>query len=396
MAALPDPAGAPARVRLRPDRQLRHGAGAHRDRRRLVGWGEAKAAVGSAGSCARSSPASTTSSARRWSGAMPRRINELADLHVQRPARRLRASRGTGVPDPRPPRADGVGDQRRRHGAVGPARPVARRAGRRPVGRAMPRRTWRCTPAAAGPTSTGSAPSSAGYVAAGFGAVKMRVGRDRRHRRASVARVAAAREAPRRGIELMVDAHGTFSVAEAKRFAAGIEPHGVRWFEEPVSADDRAGHGRGAGGDARGDRRRGERVHPLRLPRLDRATAPSTCCSPTWRSAAGRRRAGGSPPSPRPTSSSSPRTAGVRRCRSAPGVSLAFASPAATVDRVLAGGQPAAARSRRRAGHRREWHGWQHRPPRPRRHPAPRVHRRVHRFTRVSHAWPTPTSSTST
>ena len=39
----------------------------------------------------------------------------------------------------------------------------------------------------------------------------------------------------------MVDAHGTFSVAEAKRFAAGIEPHGVRWFEEPVSADDRRG-----------------------------------------------------------------------------------------------------------------------------------------------------------
>ena len=29
--------------------------------------------------------------------------------------------------------------------------------------------------------------------------------------------------------------------SEAKRFAAGVEPFDVRWFEEPVSADDRRG-----------------------------------------------------------------------------------------------------------------------------------------------------------
>ena len=79
------------------------------------------------------------------------------------------------------------------------------------------------------------------YVTAGFAAVKMRVGVIDGTVDASVTRVAAAREALGPDVELMVDAHGTFNVAEAKRFAAGIEAHGVRWFEEPVSADDRRG-----------------------------------------------------------------------------------------------------------------------------------------------------------
>ena len=80
-----------------------------------------------------------------------------------------------------------------------------------------------------------------GYVAAGFGAVKMRVGVIDGAVDTSVARVAAARAALGEGVDLMVDAHGTFSVPEAKRFAAGVEPFAVRWFEEPVSADDRRG-----------------------------------------------------------------------------------------------------------------------------------------------------------
>jgi L-alanine-DL-glutamate epimerase-like enolase superfamily enzyme len=79
------------------------------------------------------------------------------------------------------------------------------------------------------------------YLAAGFGAVKMRVGVIDGTVEASIARVAAARAGLGPGVELMVDAHGTFNVAEAKRFAAGIEQLGVRWFEEPVSADNRAG-----------------------------------------------------------------------------------------------------------------------------------------------------------
>ena len=78
-----------------------------------------------------------------------------------------------------------------------------------------------------------------GYVSRGFSAVKMRVGVMDGDVDTSVARVEAARSALGSDIALMVDAHGTFSASEAKRFAAGIEPLGVKWFEEPVNADDR-------------------------------------------------------------------------------------------------------------------------------------------------------------
>jgi L-alanine-DL-glutamate epimerase-like enolase superfamily enzyme len=81
-----------------------------------------------------------------------------------------------------------------------------------------------------------------GYVAAGgFGAVKMRVGiidGDPRH---SATRVHAAREALGPEVGLMCDAHGTMSVAEAKRFCRLVEDCNLAWFEEPVTADDKAG-----------------------------------------------------------------------------------------------------------------------------------------------------------
>jgi L-alanine-DL-glutamate epimerase-like enolase superfamily enzyme len=80
-----------------------------------------------------------------------------------------------------------------------------------------------------------------GYAARGFSAVKMRVGVMDGDVETSIARVEAARSALGPAVGLMVDAHGTFSPSEAKRFAAGVEPFGVRWFEEPVSADDRRG-----------------------------------------------------------------------------------------------------------------------------------------------------------
>ena len=38
-----------------------------------------------------------------------------------------------------------------------------------------------------------------------------------------------------------MDAHGTYTVAEAKRFAHMVADCDLAWFEEPVSADDRAG-----------------------------------------------------------------------------------------------------------------------------------------------------------
>jgi L-alanine-DL-glutamate epimerase-like enolase superfamily enzyme len=81
-----------------------------------------------------------------------------------------------------------------------------------------------------------------GYVKrGGFGAVKMRVGiidGDPRH---SARRVHAAREALGPEIGLMCDAHGTLSVADAKRFCRLVEDCNLMWFEEPVTADDKAG-----------------------------------------------------------------------------------------------------------------------------------------------------------
>ena len=79
------------------------------------------------------------------------------------------------------------------------------------------------------------------YVERGFDAVKMRIGiMDERVER-SVARVRAAREALGPRVDIMVDAHGTMSVPEARRFCRGVESCDLAWFEEPVSADEMRG-----------------------------------------------------------------------------------------------------------------------------------------------------------
>ncbi|GIV83866.1 MAG: enolase [Candidatus Roseilinea sp.] len=80
-----------------------------------------------------------------------------------------------------------------------------------------------------------------GYVNKGFQAVKMRVGVMDGDVDTSVARVQAARRALGPKIKLMADAHGTYSVPEAKRFCDGVADCDLFWFEEPVNADDRDG-----------------------------------------------------------------------------------------------------------------------------------------------------------
>jgi len=80
------------------------------------------------------------------------------------------------------------------------------------------------------------------YVdAGGFGTVKMRVGAMDANPHASAARVKAARKALGPDVELAVDAHGTFTVATARRFARLVEDCDLAWFEEPIIADDKAG-----------------------------------------------------------------------------------------------------------------------------------------------------------
>jgi L-alanine-DL-glutamate epimerase-like enolase superfamily enzyme len=80
------------------------------------------------------------------------------------------------------------------------------------------------------------------YVkAGGFKGVKMRVGAMDGPTHLSAARVRAAREAIGPDVDLMVDAHGTYTVADAKRFIQLVADQNLAWFEEPVIADDKAG-----------------------------------------------------------------------------------------------------------------------------------------------------------
>ena len=81
-----------------------------------------------------------------------------------------------------------------------------------------------------------------GYVAqGGFRAVKMRVGVMDGEPHRSAARVRAARQALGPDVKLMADAHGTWTVAEAKAFCRMVEDCDLYWLEEPVTADDKTG-----------------------------------------------------------------------------------------------------------------------------------------------------------
>lgn len=80
-----------------------------------------------------------------------------------------------------------------------------------------------------------------GYTSKGFSGVKMRVGIMDQTVAESIKRVKAAREALPDHIKLMTDAHGTFSVPEAKQFTKGVEDANVYWFEEPISPDNKKG-----------------------------------------------------------------------------------------------------------------------------------------------------------
>jgi L-alanine-DL-glutamate epimerase-like enolase superfamily enzyme len=79
------------------------------------------------------------------------------------------------------------------------------------------------------------------YVERGHRAVKMRVGLQDRSVDDSAARVREARQALGPEIGLMVDAHGTWSVREAQRFARKVTDCDLAWLEEPVSPDNLTG-----------------------------------------------------------------------------------------------------------------------------------------------------------
>lgn len=77
------------------------------------------------------------------------------------------------------------------------------------------------------------------FVAAGYRAVKMKVGGAPLAE--DVARVRAAREAIGPSIRLMVDANNAWNAPEAIRFGRAVEAFDIGWFEEPCWPDDLAG-----------------------------------------------------------------------------------------------------------------------------------------------------------
>ena len=83
----------------------------------------------------------------------------------------------------------------------------------------------------------------AGYVEAGFKAVKMKVGR--LTPREEEERIAAARDAIGDDIHLMLDANNAWSdVPTALTYMKRYEPYDPYWMEEPFGPDDIEGHAR--------------------------------------------------------------------------------------------------------------------------------------------------------
>ena len=75
-----------------------------------------------------------------------------------------------------------------------------------------------------------------GFLDRGFGAIKMKVGRDRLSE--DVERVAAIRELVGPDFPLMADANMRWRVHEAIAAARALAPFGLVWLEEPVVPDD--------------------------------------------------------------------------------------------------------------------------------------------------------------
>jgi L-alanine-DL-glutamate epimerase-like enolase superfamily enzyme len=79
-----------------------------------------------------------------------------------------------------------------------------------------------------------------GFLARGFRAVKMKVGRD--DSAEDVERVAAVRRLIGPSVKLLLDANQKWTAAEAIRRGKLLRPFDPFWLEEPLLADDREGH----------------------------------------------------------------------------------------------------------------------------------------------------------
>jgi L-alanine-DL-glutamate epimerase-like enolase superfamily enzyme len=206
----------------------------------VVGWGESKAAVGSAGSCAALVSLITDELAPQLVGQDARRVTQLWEEMYNGTRGHYALSRGRTFP--------ALGRRGLNVAAISGVDMALWDLLGKSLGAPVVdlwggacRADMPLYASGGWADAAGIGAQLNGYAERGFSAVKMRVGVMDGDVATSVARVEAARSALGPRIGLMVDAHGTFSPSEAKRFAAGVEPFGVRWFEEPVSADDRRG-----------------------------------------------------------------------------------------------------------------------------------------------------------
>lgn len=79
-----------------------------------------------------------------------------------------------------------------------------------------------------------------GYLAAGFHAVKIKIGRE--NLQEDIDRIAAVRELIGPDITFMVDANYSMSVEKAIKAAKAFEQYNILWFEEPTIPDNYKGY----------------------------------------------------------------------------------------------------------------------------------------------------------
>ena len=207
----------------------------------LVGWGEAKAGVGSAASGYGLAAIINRDLAPLLVGQDPRDVSRLWDVIYNTPREGFALDRGHVLPQ--------IGRRGLSISAIAGVDialwDLLGKSLGAPVWRLLGGRRAERMPAYA---SGGWADEARigeqllGYVAqGGFRAVKMRVGVMDGEPHRSAARVRAARQALGPDVKLMADAHGTWTVAEAKAFCRMVEDCDLYWLEEPVTADDKTG-----------------------------------------------------------------------------------------------------------------------------------------------------------
>jgi L-alanine-DL-glutamate epimerase-like enolase superfamily enzyme len=207
----------------------------------LVGWGEAKAGVGSAASAHGLAAIVNLDYAPLLVGQDPRDVSRLWDVLYNTPREGYAVDRGHVLP------------QLGRRGLSISALAGVDIALWDLLGKTLGAPVWRLLggrraermPAYASggwADEGGIGEQLLGYVRqGGFRAVKMRVGVMDGEPHRSAARVRAARRALGPDVKLMADAHGTWTVSEAKAFCRMVEDCDLYWLEEPVTADDKAG-----------------------------------------------------------------------------------------------------------------------------------------------------------